>query len=49
MVWCVISKEKVFGPSFFQNQNMNGENYINMLIQYAFLRLASIRADYIFY
>ena len=45
MLWCGISKEKVIGSYFFQDGNMNGENYRRMLSQYAFPRLASIRAD----
>ena len=49
MVLCGISKEKVIGPYFFQDQNVNGEDYRSMLIQYAFPRIASIRADYIFH
>ena len=49
IVRCEISKGKVIGPYFFQDQNVNGENYRNMLIQYAFPRLASIRADYNFH
>ena len=49
MVWCGIAKEKIIGPYFSQDQNVKGDNYWDMLIQYAFLRLASIRADYIFH
>ena len=45
MVWCEFSKEKVIGPYFFQDQNLNSENYRNVLTQYAFPRLASTRAD----
>ena len=49
MVWCGISEEKVIGPYFFQDQHVNGENYRNILIQCAFPRLASIRANYMFH
>ena len=49
MVWCAIGKEKVIGPYFFENENVNGENYRNMLINYAFPRFASLRRDYIFH
>ena len=49
MLWCGISKEKDIGPYFFQDQNVNGENYRKMLIEYAFPRLASIRTDFIFH
>ena len=48
MVWFEISKEKVIGLYFFQDQNVRDENCRNMLIEYAFPRLVSIRADYIF-
>ena len=49
MVWFEISKEKVIGLHFFQDQNVRDENCRNMLIEYAFPRLVSIRADYIFH
>ena len=44
-----ISKEKAVGPYFFENGNMNRENYRNMLVHYAFPRSASLRDDYIFH
>ena len=47
MVWCAISKDKVVGPFYFEDGNVNGENYRNMLIHYAFPRFASLRDDYI--
>ena len=49
MVWCPIGEEKVLGPCFFENENFNGENYRNMLINYAFPNFASLRRDYIFH
>ena len=49
MVWCTIAKEKVIEPYFFENENVNGEIYRNMLIRYAFPRFASLRGDYIFH
>ena len=48
MVWLGISKEKAIGAYFFQDQNLNGENYRNIIIQYVFPRFASIKADYVF-
>ena len=49
MVWCSIGKEKVIGQYFFENENVNRENYRNMLINYGFLRFASLRRDYTFH
>ena len=49
MVWCVISREKVLGPYFFEDENLNSENYGNMLIHSAILRFASQMEDYIFH
>ena len=48
MVRCRIPKEKAIVPCFFRDQNVSGENYRNMWIQYAFPYLAWMRADYIF-
>ena len=48
MVWCTISKYGVIGPYFFNNQNVRGDTYRNMLIQYAFPKFAALRSDYIF-
>ena len=48
MVCCAIGKEKVLGPYFFENENVNGENYRNMLINFSFLRFAYLRKDSIF-
>ena len=33
----------------FSNRNVNGENYQNMLIHYAFRQFGSLREDYIFH
>ena len=49
VVWCAIGKEKVIGPYFFENENVTGENYRNVLINYAFPRFESQRKDYIFH
>ena len=49
MVWCVIGKEKVIGPSFFENENVNGENYRNIQLNNAFPRFVSLWRDYIFH
>ena len=27
MVWCALSKEKVIGTYFFEDEKVNGENY----------------------
>ena len=35
-------------PYFFQDENVYGENYKNMLIRYALPRLVSLRPDYNF-
>ena len=48
MVWCAMSKERIIGPYFFENENVSGESYRNMLIHYAFPRLNNLRDDYIF-
>ena len=49
MMWCAIGKEKVTGICFFENENVNGENYRKMLLNYGFSRFASLRRDYIFH
>ena len=49
MVWCAMRKEKVIGPHYFENENVNGENYRNIVINYAFPRFASLTRDYVFY
>lgn len=48
MVWCAISKQRVIGPFFFENENVTGESYRNMLINYAFPRFERNLSDYIF-
>ena len=48
MVWCAIGKKRE-GPYFFENENVNGENYRNMLFNYAFPRFASLSRDDIFH
>ena len=48
IVLCAIGK-KGYRPMFFENENVNGENYRNMLMNYAFPRFASLRRDYIFH
>ena len=48
MVWCAIANTKIIGPFFFENENVTGASYRNMLIQYAFPRFSSLREDYIF-
>ena len=49
MVWCAVAKEKVTGTYFFEDENVNGEKYRNMLIHYAFTSFASLKGDYIFH
>ena len=36
MVWFAIAKGKVIGPYVFEDENVNGENYRNMLVHYTF-------------
>ena len=48
MLWWKISKDKVVGSYFIEDGNMNGENYRNMLINYAPPRFPSLRDEYIF-
>ena len=48
MVCCGVSRGKVVGHHFFENENVNSENYRNMLIHYAFSHFASLTEDYIF-
>ena len=43
MGWCAIAKEKVIGQYFFEDENVNGENYRNLLTHYAFPRFLSLR------
>ena len=42
-------ERKVNRPIFFENENVNGENYQNMQINYAFPRYGCLRKDYIFH
>ena len=46
--WCAISKQRVIGPSLFENENVTGENYRNVLINFAFLRFKRNLPDYLF-
>ena len=48
MVWCAVTREKVISPYFFEDGNVDGEKYRNMLIDYAFPRFATWKQDYIF-
>ena len=49
IVRCFVAKGKFIGTYFFEDENVSGENYRNMLIHYAFLRFASLRGGYIFH
>ena len=49
MVRCADSKDKVVDLYFFEYGNVKGENYRNMLIDYAFPRFASLQDEYIFH
>ena len=49
LVRCTIGNEKMMGPHFFENENLNCENYRNMLINYAFPHFASLTRDYTFH
>ena len=48
MVWCGISKTKIIGPFFFNDENVTGSSYKNMLSTYAFPRFQRLDDDYIF-
>ena len=48
LLYGVLSGKKRLKPKFFGNENVNGENYRNMLINYAFPRFETPRRDYIF-
>ena len=45
IVWCDIANESVIGPYVFEDENVNRENYRNMLIHHAFPRYMSLRGD----
>ena len=49
MVWSSIGKEKAIGPNLFENENVSGENYRNMLNNLALPHFACLRKDYIFH
>ena len=48
MVWCAIGKLNTICSFYLENENVNGENYRNMLINYSFPCFASLRRVYIF-
>ena len=48
MVWCAVTREKVICPDFFEDGNVDGEKYRNMLINYAFPSFTTLRQDYNF-
>jgi len=48
MTWCAISKGRIIGPYFFENENVTGETYRSMLIRYAFPRFRELREDFVF-
>jgi DDE superfamily endonuclease/Helix-turn-helix domain (DUF4817) len=33
-VWCALSKNKIIGPYFFEDETVNGQNYLSMLQEY---------------
>ncbi len=47
-VWCAVSKDRVTGPYFFDEEAVTGEYYRNMLQSYALPRLNRLRFPYIF-
>lgn len=49
MKWCTISNKHVVGPYGFQNDNITGETYRTILIQYVFLRRRELREDCMFH
>ncbi len=48
IVWCAVSKYRVIGPYFFDEETVTGENYRNMLQRYGLPRLNRLRFPYIF-
>ena len=48
MAWCAMSEDRIIGPYFFENGNVTGASYRNMLNDYAFPRFQNLRNDYIF-
>ena len=49
MEWCAVTKEKVMRPCFFEDESVNGENYRNMIVHFAFTRFAPLKGDYAFH
>ena len=47
IAWRIASNEKVVGPYFFEDENVNGKNYRNILIHYAFPRFRSSNENYV--
>lgn len=48
MTWCAISNEPGIGPYCFERDNVTGETYWSILINYAFPRFRSLNEDCIF-
>ena len=44
----MVTRGKVIGPCFFEDGNVGGGKYRNMLINYALPRFATLTQDYIF-
>ena len=38
-MWCGVTSEKVYGPFFFEEENVRAVNYLDMIEQYVVPRL----------
>jgi transposase len=47
-VWCGLFHDRVIGPFFFQENNINGNIYIDMLENFAFPQLEELQPNVIF-
>jgi hypothetical protein len=47
-VFCAISKEKVYGPFFFMENNVTGNSYLDMLTLWLLPQLEEDSNDFIF-
>ena len=47
-VFCAVSRNKIFGPFFFENDTVTGQSYLDMLQHWLFTLLQEDRPDFIF-
>lgn len=47
-VFCAISERTVYGPFFFEGQTVNGQRYLQMLMNWLFPQLAAEGGHYLF-